>query len=107
MAIHEISDQSFENEVLQSNVPVLVDFWAPWCGPCKMMEPMIDEVAQAYKGRLKVVKINTDDHQMVATNYYISGMPTLLLFKDGEVADQLAGSVPKRRIEDMVSRAVG
>lgn len=106
MSIHEISDQTFEQEVLHSAVPVLVDFWAPWCGPCHMIEPMVEEIARAYGDRLKVVKINTDDNQMVATNYYISGMPTLLLFKDGEVADQLAGSVPKRRLEEMVSQYV-
>lgn len=106
MSIHEISDQSFEHEVLNSSVPVLVDFWAPWCGPCHMIEPMVEEVARAYDGRLKVVKINTDDHQMVATNYYISGMPSLLLFKDGEVADQIAGAVPKRQLEAMVSQYV-
>lgn len=106
MAIQEITDQSFENEVLEANVPVLVDFWAEWCPPCRLLEPIVEELAQSYQGRLKVVKINTDDHQLVASNYYVSGMPTLLLFKDGQVAEQLAGAVPKRKLEDMLSQHV-
>ena len=81
----EVTDQNFESEVLKSELPVLVDFWAPWCGPCRMVAPVVEAISQEYKGKLKVVKLNTDDNQGTASNYHISGIPSLLLFKGGQV----------------------
>lgn len=106
MAVTEVSDDNFDAEVLKSDTPVLVDFWAPWCGPCRLIAPMVEELSQSYDGKLKVVKLNTDDNPNTATQYHISGIPSLLLFKEGQVADQLVGAVPKNRLEDMVSQHI-
>lgn len=106
MALTEVTDQNFDSEVLKSPLPVLVDFWAPWCGPCRLISPIVEELSKEYEGKLKVVKLNTDDNPDTATNYHISGIPSLLLFKDGQVADQKVGAVPKAMLQDMVSQHV-
>ncbi len=106
MAVSEVTDQNFDTEINNSQVPVLVDFWAPWCGPCRMIGPIVEELSKEYDGKLKVVKLNTDDNQDTATKYHISGIPTLLLFKEGAVVEQLVGAVPKAKLQDMVSQHV-
>jgi len=97
--IVNLTDDNFEAEVLKSPQPVLVDFWAEWCGPCKQLGPIIDELASEYDGRVKVGKVNIDEHQRVATNYGIRAIPTMLVFKDGEVADQIVGFKNKRDLK--------
>jgi thioredoxin 1 len=98
----EGSDATFQKEVLQSKRPVLVDFWAPWCMPCKMLTPILHEVAKEADGRVKVVKINTDDNGGVPSQFGIMSIPTLILFKDGEVVERLVGAVPKKKILEML-----
>jgi len=87
---------------LESKRPVLVDFWAPWCMPCKMVAPILHEIQEEYSGRLKVVKINTDENQEVASNYGIMGIPTLILFNNGQEVDRVVGAVPKKKIQQML-----
>ncbi|MDR7898751.1 MULTISPECIES: thioredoxin [unclassified Thermosynechococcus] len=94
-----VTDATFEEEVLNSDIPVLVDFWAPWCGPCRMVAPVVDEIANEYQGRVKVVKVNTDENSKVATDYGIRSIPTLMIFKGGQKVDILVGAVPKTKIE--------
>jgi thioredoxin len=96
----EGTDANFDQEVINSEIPVLVDFWAPWCGPCKMIAPLVEEIASEYQGKLKVVKLNTDDNQDVAIKYGIRSIPTLGIFKDGKVVDAVIGAVPKKMLED-------
>ena len=107
MAEIQLTDDSFDKEVLQSPVPVLVDFWAPWCGPCRMLAPMIDELAKEYSGKVRVGKLNTDDHPNSATKYNISAIPTLLFFKGGKVEHQLVGVHSKEDIKGMLDQLVG
>ena len=90
-----VTDSTFQQEVIESEVPVLVDFWAPWCGPCRMVAPIVDEVAEQYKDQVKVVKINTDENPNVASEYGIRSIPTLMIFKDGQQVDMVVGAVPK------------
>jgi thioredoxin 1 len=94
-AAAQVTDASFEQDVLKSEIPVLVDFWAPWCGPCRMVAPVVDEIAQQYDGKLKVVKVNTDENPTVASNYGIRSIPTLMIFKAGQRVDMVVGAVPK------------
>ncbi|BAC08363.1 thioredoxin [Thermosynechococcus vestitus] len=94
-----VTDATFEEEVLNSDIPVLVDFWAPWCGPCRMVAPVVDEIANEYQGRVKVVKVNTDENSKVATDFGIRSIPTLMIFKGGQKVDILVGAVPKTKIE--------
>jgi thioredoxin 1 len=94
----EVTDAQFEAEVLQSPVPVLIDFWAPWCGPCRVIAPVVEELADAYGGRLKVVKMNVDDNPETPARYGVRGIPNLLFLKNGEVKDQLIGAVPKAQL---------
>ena len=96
--IKHVSDSSFESEVLQASTPVLVDYWAEWCGPCKMIAPILDEVAKEYAGRLKVTKLDIDSNQSTPTKYGIRGIPTLMLFKNGQVEAQKVGALSKSQL---------
>jgi len=96
--IKHVSDTSFSNEVLQSPIPVLVDYWAEWCGPCKMIAPALDESAETYAGRLDIAKVNVDENQLVASRYHVRGIPTLMLFKNGEVVATKIGAVSKSQL---------
>ncbi len=95
----ELTDESFEGEVLKSNVPVLVDLWAPWCAPCRFVAPILEDIAAEYEGKLKVFKLNVDDYKENAMRYGIQAIPTLLFFKDGELIDKSIGAMPKADIE--------
>jgi thioredoxin 1 len=106
LAVVEVNDASFEQEVLQSDQPVLVDFWAAWCGPCKALAPIVDEVASEYSGKLKVMKMDVDRNQATPMRYGIRGIPALLLFKGGKVADQIVGYVPKDTIARSIIRVI-
>ena len=100
----EVSDATFDEEVLRSEQPVLVDFWAVWCGPCKAIGPVVDSVAAAYAGKLKVAKVNVDQNSATPSRYGVRGIPALLFFKDGKVADQIVGFVPQEAIEEMIKK---
>lgn len=104
LGIFEVSDATFDQEVLRSEQPVLVDFWAVWCGPCKAIAPIVDSVATAYAGKLKVAKVNVDENGATPSRYGIRGIPTLLFFKGGKVADQIVGYAPQNVIEEKVQR---
>jgi thioredoxin 1 len=105
-SVADVNDATFEQEVLQSTTPVLVDFWAGWCGPCKALAPVVDEVAQQYAGKLKVLKMDVDHNASTPMRYGIRGIPALLFFKGGKVADQIVGYVPKDTIEKTVARVL-
>jgi thioredoxin 1 len=100
--VAEVGDQNFELEVLKSSVPVLVDFWAAWCAPCRMLAPVVEEIAEKYEGRAKIVKLNVDENNLTSGNYSIKGIPTLLLFKDGAVKEQIVGNTTKGAISKML-----
>lgn len=104
--ITEVGDANFETEVIQSNLPVLVDFWAPWCGPCKSIAPIIEEIAGEYEGKLKVTKVNVDDHPAAASRYGIRSIPNLLILKGGAVKEQIIGAVPKARLVSAIEKAL-
>lgn len=94
----DINDNSFEEEVVNSSELTIVDFWAPWCGPCRKLGPVLDEIAQDFEGKVKIVKLNTDENLKTAKDYSVSGLPTLLLFKDGKAVERLVGLMPKTTI---------
>ncbi len=102
----QVTDSSFKQEVLESEVPVLVDFWAPWCGPCRMVAPVVDEIAQQYEGQVKVVKVNTDENPQVASQYGIRSIPTLMIFKDGARVDMVVGAVPKTTLANTLEKYI-
>jgi thioredoxin 1 len=99
-----VQDASFKTEVLESSVPVLVDFWATWCAPCRAIAPALDELASQYKGRVKIAKVDVDESQQVAQQFGIRSIPTLLMFKGGKVVDQVVGAVPKAKLEDAIKK---
>ncbi len=102
----EVTDANFETEVIKSDMPVLVDFWAPWCGPCRMVAPIVDELSDEYDGKIKFVKLNTDDNVGVATKYQIRSIPTLLVFKGGEPVGQIVGFRPKSDLKKRLDAAL-
>jgi thioredoxin len=104
--MQEVTDQSFEQDVLKAEVPVLVDFWAEWCGPCKMLAPTVEKVAGEYEGKAKFVKLNIDDNNEVAMRYGIKSIPTLILFKNGAEADRTIGLQTKENVSKMIDRAL-
>jgi len=106
MATFEVTDVDFENKVVNAQTPVLVDFWAEWCGPCKMIAPVVEELAKEYDGTLKVGKVDVDANQKVSMQFGIRSIPTLLIFKGGRVVDQVIGAVPKRALADKISRHI-
>ena len=106
MAALEVTDDSFSNEVLNSELPVLVDFWAEWCGPCKMVSPIVEELSNDYDGKIKVTKLDVDSNPQTAANYGIRGIPTLLMFKDGSAVDQIVGAVPKTHIAERLDKII-
>jgi thioredoxin len=97
--VAEVTDTNFQSEVLESETPVLVDFWAPWCGPCRMVAPVVEEIAKERAGELKVVKLNTDENQQTAITYNVLSIPTLILFRHGQPAKTVIGAYPKKRLE--------
>ncbi len=105
--VKEFSDATFESEVIQASEPVLVDFWAPWCGPCRQITPMIEELASENEGAVKVGKVNIDDNPKYAQQYGVSSIPTLLLFKDGEISERFVGVQPKSRLQGALDEAKG
>jgi thioredoxin 1 len=102
--ISQATDNTFEQEVIESDLPVLVDFWAPWCGPCLMVAPAIEEIAETYQGKLKVVKVNVDENPRLSTSYQILSIPTMILFKDGKPADSVIGALPKNRLISFLAK---
>ncbi|MCL2177968.1 MAG: thioredoxin [Proteobacteria bacterium] len=102
----EISDSEFQNHVLESPLPVLVDFWAPWCGPCRAVAPIVEEIAKEYAERLRVAKLNVDECTQTAQQYAVRSIPTLLLFKGGNVVEQIIGSVPKTKLEELLQKVL-
>ena len=104
MSVSQVTDASFKQEVINNNLPVLVDFWAPWCGPCRMVSPVVDEIAEEYESSIKVVKINTDDNPTIAAEYGIRSIPTLMIFKAGERVDTVIGAVPKSTLASTLNK---
>ncbi|BDA39596.1 thioredoxin [Candidatus Atelocyanobacterium thalassae] len=103
-AAAQVTDSSFKTDVLESEVPVLVDFWAPWCGPCRMVAPVVDEIAEQYAGQIKVVKLNTDENPNTASQYGIRSIPTLMIFKGGQRVDMVVGAVPKTTLASTLEK---
>lgn len=104
---HELNDANFDADVLQCDLPVLVDFWAPWCGPCRAIAPVIEELTQELSGQVKIGKMNVDENSKTPSRFGIRAIPTLILFKNGEVVEQLTGAVSKSSIKEMISKTIG
>jgi thioredoxin 1 len=105
-AIVELNDANFDSEVIHSDTPVLVDFWAPWCGPCRAVAPIVEEISSSYAGKVKVGKLNVDDNQQTTMKFGIRSIPTLIVFKGGQAVEQIIGAVPKGEIERAVGKAL-
>jgi thioredoxin 1 len=105
--ITQVGDDNFEAEVIKSDLPVLIDFWAPWCGPCKTIAPIVEELAGEYEGRLKVAKVNVDDNPATPSRYGVRGIPNLLIIQGGSVKDQIVGAVPKTRLVAAIEKVLG
>jgi thioredoxin 1 len=103
----EVTDATFEQEVLEASLPVLVDFWAAWCAPCRTIGPIVEEIAEEYKDRVRVAKMNVDDNVNTPSRYGVRGIPALLLFKNGELVDQIIGAVPKTQVLSLLEKALG
>ena len=104
--VHQVSDTSFDGDILKSEKPVLVDFWAPWCGPCRSVAPIVDDLATQYKDKIKVAKINVDESSQVAMKYQVTSIPTFILFKNGEVADRVLGALPRSEFVKFIDRNI-
>ena len=104
--ITEVGDNNFDTEVLGCDLPVLVDFWAPWCGSCKTIAPIVEEIATQFEGKLKVAKLNVDDHPATASRYGIRGIPNLIILKSGAVKEQIVGAVPKAKLVSAIEKAL-
>lgn len=102
----EFTDDNFDSEVINSDKPVLVDFWATWCAPCKAIAPTIDALADSFNGKVKIGKVNVDDNPGIPGQFGVRGIPTLILFKDGKVVDQLVGAIPKNQLEELINKAL-
>lgn len=104
--VQQINDASFEQEVLKSDIPVLLDFWAPWCGPCRMVGPILDELSSEFAGKVKIVKMNVDENMQTPAQFGVRSIPTLLLFKNGEVIAQQVGALPHAQMADFIGKAL-
>lgn len=104
MTVEQVTDSTFKQEVIESDLPVLVDFWAPWCGPCRMVTPIVEELADQYNGQVKVMKLNTDENPGVSKEYGIRSIPTLMIFKGGERVDMVVGAVPKTTLAEKLDK---
>jgi thioredoxin 1 len=100
--VSDVSDQTFESEVIKADLPVLLDLWAPWCGPCRMVAPVIEKLAESYNGKMKFCRLNVDENPQTAAKYRIMSIPTLMFFKNGEVADTVIGAVPERTLQPKI-----
>lgn len=104
--INEVTSSVFKSEVLESDIPVVVDFWAPWCGPCRMVAPVLEDISQKMNGKIKFVKLNTDENQKTAMDYQIMAIPSLLIFKDGQEVDRIVGFVPQEQLEADLNKII-
>jgi thioredoxin 1 len=105
-SVIHVNEGTFDAEILKSDTPALVDFWAPWCGPCRAIAPVLDEIAEEYKGKVKVAKINVDENRKLAGNHGVMSIPTMILFKNGKALDKIIGLVPKERLKELMDKAL-